>query len=70
MKALLLECREKLSFSLGQCTTGFQAEVYAIKACVAENLNRNHRNRNKYFLSDSQAVIKALSNHRITSKLV
>jgi hypothetical protein len=35
------------------------AGVYAIKAWVAENLNRNHRNRNTYFLSDSQAVIKA-----------
>jgi hypothetical protein len=30
--------RQKLSFSLGQYTTIFQAEVYAIKACAVENL--------------------------------
>jgi ribonuclease HI len=62
--------RRKLSFSLGQYTTVFQAEVYAIKACAVENLDRNYRNRNIYILSDSQAAIKALSKHQITSKLV
>jgi hypothetical protein len=30
--------RRKLSFSLGQYTTVFQAEVTAIKACAVENL--------------------------------
>jgi hypothetical protein len=30
----------KLSFSLGQYTTVFQAEVYAIKACAVENLDK------------------------------
>jgi hypothetical protein len=44
--------RRKLSFSLGQYTTAFQAEVYAIKACAVENLDRNYRNRNIYILSD------------------
>jgi ribonuclease HI len=58
--------RRKLSFSLGQYTTVFQAEVYAIKACAVEN----YRNRNIYILSDSQAAIKALGKHQITSKLV
>jgi ribonuclease HI len=43
--------------------------VYAIKACVVENLDRNYRNRNIYILSDSQAAIKALSNYQIISKL-
>jgi ribonuclease HI len=62
--------RRKLSFSLGQYTTVFQAEVYAIKACAVENLDRNYRNRNIYILSDSQAVFKALGKHQITSKLV
>jgi hypothetical protein len=33
-----------------QYTTLFQAEVYAIKACMAENLDRNYRTRNIYFL--------------------
>jgi hypothetical protein len=39
--------------------------VYAIKACADEN-----RDRNFYILSDSQAAIKALDKHQITSKLV
>jgi hypothetical protein len=45
----------------------FQAEVYAIKACAAENLDRNYKNRNISILSDIQA---ALGKHQITSKLV
>jgi hypothetical protein len=38
--------RRKLSFSLGQYTTVFQAEVYAIKARAVENLDREYKNRN------------------------
>jgi hypothetical protein len=38
--------RQKLSFSLGQYTTIFQAEVHAIKACAVENPDRDYRNRN------------------------
>jgi hypothetical protein len=60
----------KLSFSLGQYTTVFQAEVYAIKECAVENLDTDYRNRNIYILSDSQAAIKALSKYQIASKLV
>jgi ribonuclease HI len=60
----------KLIFSLGQYTTVFQAEVYAIKACSVENLNGNYKNSNIYILSDSQAAIKALGKHQITSKNV
>jgi hypothetical protein len=52
--------RRKLSFSLGQCTTVFQAKVYAIKACAVENLDRDYKNRNIYILSDIQAAIKVL----------
>jgi hypothetical protein len=40
--------KRKLSSRLGQYTTVFQAEVYTIKACVAENLIRNYRNINIY----------------------
>jgi ribonuclease HI len=60
--------RRKLSFSLGQYTTVFQAEVYAIKACAVENLDMDYKSRNIYILSDSQAPIKALDKY--TSKLV
>jgi ribonuclease HI len=59
-----------LSFSLGQYTTIFQAEAYAIKACAVENVHRNYKNINIYILSDSQASFKALSQQQITSKLV
>jgi ribonuclease HI len=62
--------RRKLSFSLRQHTTVFQAEVYAIKACISENLDRGYKNRNIYILSDSQAAIKALGKCQISSKLV
>jgi ribonuclease HI len=62
--------RRKLSFSLGQHTTVFQAEEYAIKACINENIDRGYKNINIYILSDSQAAIKALIKYQITSKLV
>jgi hypothetical protein len=62
--------RRNLGFSLGQYTAIFQVEAYAIKACAVENLDRNFRNRNTYILLDSQAAIKALGHHKITSKLV
>jgi hypothetical protein len=45
------DTRWNLSFSLGQYTTVFQVELYAIKACVAENLGSNYRNRNISILS-------------------
>jgi ribonuclease HI len=60
----------KLSFSLRQYITVFRAEVYAFMAYAIENLDRNYKNRNTYILSDSQAAIKALDKHQITSKLV
>jgi ribonuclease HI len=37
---------------------------------VVENLDRNCKSRNFYILSNSQAVIKALSSYWIISKLV
>jgi hypothetical protein len=46
--------RRKLSFSLGRYTTVFQAEVYDIKACAVENLDRNYKNGNIYALSDTK----------------
>jgi hypothetical protein len=60
----------KLSFGLGQYKAVFQAEVYDIKACAVENLDRNYKNRNIYIVSHSQAATKALNKHQITSKLV
>jgi hypothetical protein len=42
--------RQRFSFSLGQYTTVFQAEVYAIKACADENIKRGYCIRNIYIL--------------------
>jgi hypothetical protein len=57
--------RRKRSFSLGRYTTVFQAELYAIKACAEENIDRNSRNRNIYILSDRQHL-RHLTNTRLT----
>jgi hypothetical protein len=43
------------SFSLWFRTMVFQAEIYAIKACIMEN----YKGRNIYILSNSQAAITA-----------
>jgi hypothetical protein len=54
-----------------KCIIDFNTnKVYSIKACADENIDRNYKNRNIYILSDSQAAIKALEKHQITSKLV
>jgi ribonuclease HI len=44
--------------------------VYALKARADDNIDRNYKNRNTYILSNSQAAIKALGKHQITSKLI
>jgi hypothetical protein len=58
------------SFSLGLHTTVFQAEIYAIKACIMENVEKGYTGRNICIISDSQAAIKALDSFQINSKLV
>jgi ribonuclease HI len=62
--------RKGHSFSLGLHTMVFQAEIYAIKACIIENIEKGYRGRNIYILSGSPAAIKALNNFQINSKLV
>jgi hypothetical protein len=62
--------KQKKALELGcvaMDTIIFQAEVYAIKACIDENLERGYRNRNIYILSDRKAAIKALGKYQITS---
>jgi hypothetical protein len=56
-----LGMRRKFSFSLGQYVTTFLAEVYAIKARVLENINRNI-----YTKLDSQTALQALVFSRLT----
>ena len=69
LKALVLQCTNGHSFSLGLHSTVFQAEV-CIKACIMENIEKSYRGRNIYILSDSRVAIKALNNFQINYKLV
>jgi hypothetical protein len=48
-------------FSLGLYTTISHAEIYTIRACIMESVERGYTRRNIYILSDSQAAIKALT---------
>ena len=57
------------SFSLGIHTTIFQVEIYAIKACIMENIEKGYTGKNINVLSDGQAAIKALEGFQINSKL-
>jgi len=50
----------RLSFSLGRYATVFQAEIYAILACVNEIQLQNRSEKYVSICSDSQAALKAL----------
>jgi hypothetical protein len=54
----------KLSFGLGQYTTVFQAEVYAIKACVKENLDRTIEIVTSTFYLTVRLHLKRSTNNR------
>ncbi|VEN58452.1 unnamed protein product [Callosobruchus maculatus] len=60
----------RLSLPLGGHTTVFQAEVYAILACVNRIRKTDGSRRRITICSDSQAAIKALNAWKITSGLV
>jgi hypothetical protein len=45
--------RRGQSFSLGLHTIVFQAEIYAIRACITENIETGYTDRNIYILSES-----------------
>jgi ribonuclease HI len=48
-----------------------QAEIYAVKACIMENIEEGYTGRNIYcILSDSETVIKAVDSFHINFKLV
>jgi hypothetical protein len=59
-----------LAPAFGKYTTVFQAEIYAMRACAVENLEREFKNGNIYILSEIQAAIKTLYNYHINSILV
>ena len=54
----IMGSRRGHSFILGLQTTIFQAERYAIKACVMENTGKGHKGSNIYVLSDGQVAVK------------
>ena len=62
--------RADISFSLGQHSTVFQAEMLAIMTCAQENLRRGYRNKHIYICSDSQAALRALSVDRLRRLIV
>jgi hypothetical protein len=61
--------RQRFSFRVGQYTTVFQAEAYAIQPCAVENIERGYWRRNIYVLSNSQTAVKALENCKIIESL-
>ena len=60
----------RLSISLGKHNTVFQAEVYAILACLHEVRTQDRSEKYVSIRSDSQAALKVLQAARITSSLV
>jgi len=48
----------------------FQVEIYAIKACIMENIEKSYRGRNINMLSESQAAIKVLTSFQVNSNLL
>jgi hypothetical protein len=52
-------------YNLGLHTMEFQAEIYAIKACIMENTEEVYTGRNIYFLSNRQAAIKDLKSFQM-----
>jgi len=47
------ESRNGHRFSFGLHATVFQAEIYAIKACIMENVEKGYTSRNISIVSDS-----------------
>lgn len=62
--------RFKHAEPLGKYANIFQAELYAISRCAETNIGRNYRNKSIAILTDSQAAIKALNSHTISSGIV
>jgi ribonuclease HI len=62
--------RRRLSCSLRKYGTVFQAEIYAILACVHEIKTHGKPEKHMSICSDSQAAIKALKANRTMPLLV
>ena len=62
--------KHEMSHPLGRHATVFQTEIFAILECARENIRRAYTNKQILIITDSQAALRALSNPRVTSKLV
>jgi ribonuclease HI len=62
--------KRRLSYPLGRYTAIFQAEIYAILACVYEIQSLDRPEKYVSICSDSQAALKSLQATRTTSLLV
>jgi ribonuclease HI len=62
--------KRRLSYPLGRYATVFQAEIYAILACVYEIQSLDRPEKHVSICSDSQAALKSLQATRTTSLLV
>jgi len=60
----------RLNIPLGKHATVFQAEVYAILACVHETETQNQPEKYVTICSDRQAALKVLQAAKTTSFLV
>ena len=61
--------KRRLSFSLGRYATVFQAEIYAILACVYEIQSLDRPEKHVSVCSDNQTVLKSLQATRTTPLL-
>lgn len=62
--------RLNLAIPMGTQPTVFQAEIHAIRACVAHCADRAYRHSKIFIISDSRASLLALDSHTVESKLV
>jgi hypothetical protein len=53
------------SYNLGLQTVEFQDEIYAIKVCIMETIEKGYICRNIHILSDSHAAIKVLKSFQM-----
>ena len=60
----------KISKSMNELATIFQAEAKAITTCAEEIVKENIKDRKICIFSDSQAVLKSLLNNKTTSKTI
>lgn len=62
--------KEETSFQPQAVHDHFPGEIYAIKACIRDSINRNYNSRNICIVSVSQAALRVLDSFQINSKLV